>query len=127
MARTPAATLTNVEAKLLEILWQRRAATVAEVHESLPEPRPAYNSVRTMLNVLEKKGYVRRQDDGRAHVYVAVLERESARRSAVTDIVTRFFGGSPESLVATLLESEQLSGAELERIRELLDETAAAS
>ncbi|HET8546385.1 MAG TPA: BlaI/MecI/CopY family transcriptional regulator [Bryobacteraceae bacterium] len=126
MARKPSPNLTEAELRLMNVLWDRRAATVAEVTEALPrDPGLAYNTVLTTLRILEDKGYVRhtKPKEGRAFVYRPVVEREEASRNAVRHVISRFFRDSPELLVLNLLQDSELSERELQRIRKLIEES----
>lgn len=125
MARKRSPHLTEAELRLMDVLWDRRSATVAEVAEALPnELGLAYNTVLTTMRILEEKGYVAhtKPEEARAFVYQAVVGRDEAGRSAVRYLVSRFFRNSPELLVLNLLEDEQLDEKELSRIRQLINE-----
>lgn len=125
MARKKSLNLTEAEQRLMEVLWEKGSATVAEVAEALPKKLGlAYNTVLTTLRILEEKGYVRhtKPKDGRKFLYTPVVSREQASHSALRHLLGRFFGNSAEALVLNLLEDEKLSDAERERIRKLLDE-----
>jgi predicted transcriptional regulator len=118
--------LTGAELRLMQILWQKGRATVSEVAAALPKGLDlAYNTVLTTLRILEAKGYVRhsKPKDARAHVYRPVVGRVEATRSAVRQLLGRFFGNSPEALVLNLLDDDALGEDELQRIRKLLDES----
>src|SRR5262245_7530141 len=94
----------------MRVLWDKRQASVGEVVSALKErPRPAYNSVLTLLRILEKKGYVAHRKDGRAFVFMPLVERTDASRSALKTLVNRFFEGSPRLLMLNLLQDEDLS------------------
>jgi predicted transcriptional regulator len=124
MARRRSQTLTEAELRLMDVLWEKGPASVAEVAAALPKRLSlAYNSVLTTLRILEQKGYVRHEKQGRAFVYHPVLERGQARRSALQYVLTRFFNNSPELLVLNVLENERLDPAELRRLRRLIDES----
>jgi predicted transcriptional regulator len=123
LARKKSASLTDAELRLMEVLWDKGEATVAEVADALPrELDLAYNTVLTTLRILEEKGFVghTKANAGRAFVYRALVDREQASRTAVRQLVSRFFRNSPELLVLNLLEDEELSRKELRRIRALL-------
>jgi predicted transcriptional regulator len=106
----------------MEIVWSRGPVTVSNVVEALPAESPlAYTSVQTMMKILEQKGYVRHREAGRAFVYSAVVDRSAAARTALTYIMQRFFGGSPERLALNLVEDEGLTLEQLDRIRALID------
>src|ERR1051326_7188151 len=99
----------------MDILWDRRTATVNEVAEALPGDAPlAYSTVLTTLRILERKGYIRHKKEGRAFVYEPVVDHGEASRSAVRHLLSRFFRNSPELLVLNILEDERIDGQELE-------------
>lgn len=121
MARSRSLNLTEGELRLMKVLWERQRATVGEVVEAVGgEPAPAYNTVLTMLRILERKGYVRHEKAGRAFAYVPVVGRKQASDSALKHILSRFFGGSAEALVLNLLEQDEIDAQELKRIKERL-------
>lgn len=125
MARSRSATLTEAELRIMNVLWQKRSATVHEVLQSLPStPALAYNSILTIVRILEKKGYVKHVKDRRAHVYTPQIAREDATRSEVRRLVSRFFGDSHELLVLNILEDKSIDAEELDRLRQLLEEKA---
>lgn len=106
----------------MNVLWERGSATVHEVLQAMPTtPAPAYNSVLTIVRILEKKGYVKHVKDGRAHVYLPQIDRQDVTRSEVRRLVSRFFGNSHELLVLNILEDKSLDAAELDRVRQLLE------
>lgn len=114
-------TLTDREADLMEVLWDRGPSTVAEVQERLPDEL-AYTTVLTILRTLETKGFVTHQEEGRAHRYVARVARDDARRRALRDLSRKLFKGSVSVLLTHLVEDEKLSAAELRRLRDLLEQ-----
>jgi predicted transcriptional regulator len=122
LARSKSVTLTEAELRIMNVLWERRSATVHEVLETLP-PRPvlAYNSVLTIIRILEKKGYVKHEKDKRAHVYLPLVDRKDATRFEVRHLVSRFFGNSNEQLVLNVLEETSIDADELDRLRQLLE------
>ena len=117
--------LTDREASLMEVLWEQGPSTVAEVRERLEDPL-AYTTVLTILRTLETKGFVGHDEEGRAHRYYALVERDRAQQSALQALKRKLFQGSTELLVTRLVADRKLSKAELERIRRLLDEQAAS-
>lgn len=125
MARKKSPNLTEAELRLMDVIWEKGTATVAETADALPQALGlAYNTVLTTMRILEEKGYVRhtKANPGRAFVYRAVVGREEASRKAVRYLVSRFFRNSPELLVLNLLEDEEFSRKELGRIRALIAE-----
>ena len=121
MARKSSQTLTEAELPLMEVLWRKGAATVTEVADGLPREKPvAYNTVLTMMRILERKGYVRHSKDGRAFVYQAVVDRGAASRSAVRQLLNRFFQDSPELLVLNLIRDEEIDEREMARLKKAI-------
>ena len=121
MARPKSPALTEAELRLMEILWDRGSGTVSDVVEALPpETDLAYSTVLTTLRILEDKGYLRHTKEGRAFVYEPVVEKATAQRSALKHLLTRFFGNRPELLVQNLLEDEELSAAEIRRLKQMI-------
>jgi predicted transcriptional regulator len=124
VARKKSTTLTEAELRLMDVLWKKREATVADVAEALPARLGlAYNTVLTTMRILEEKGYVRhsKPEQGRAFVYRPQVGRADATRSAVRELLRRFFGQSHEALVLNILQDEELDERKRQRIRELLD------
>jgi predicted transcriptional regulator len=124
MARRRSSTLTEAELRLMEVLWEKGQATVAEVTAALPPPPIAYNSVLTTLRILERKGYVAHAEAGRAFVYRAVVAREEAAKSAVGHLLSRFFDNRSGTLALRLIQNERPSGEELARLKALIEQYA---
>lgn len=112
---------TERELDVMAVLWEKGPSTVAEVCERMADP-PAYNTVLSVLRILEEKGYVAHSEEGRAHRYHALVARDRAGASAVKRLVERMFGGSPELLLTHLMRDRTLTEADLRRLRKLLDE-----
>lgn len=121
MARKKSPTLTEAELRLMDVLWQKRRATVAEVAEALPPPPLAYNTVLTTMRILEQKGYVSHQEEGRAYVYQPLVERDDAAKSAVGYLLKRFFGNKSAALALRLVEEERPSDEELAHLKSLIE------
>jgi predicted transcriptional regulator len=122
LARTKSATLTEAELRIMNVLWDRGSATVHEVLEALPaKPVLAYNSVLTIIRILEKKAYVKHVKDKRSHVYLPLVDRKDATRFEVRHLISRFFGNSHEQLVLNVLEETSLDADELDHLRQLLE------
>jgi predicted transcriptional regulator len=122
MPRTRSPTLTDAEAGIMNVLWDLKRATVAEVMEALPRsPAPAYNTVQTLLRILERKGYVTHEKGGRAFAYRPIVNRRAARRGAIRHLAARLFDGSPRLLLLNLLEDERVDAAEIKRLERLID------
>jgi BlaI family transcriptional regulator, penicillinase repressor len=114
-------TLTEAELRVMNVLWAKGSGTVQQVLDFIEENPPlAYNSVLTTVRVLEKKGYVEHQKDGRAHVYTPRVGQQEASRSEIRHLVGRFFKNSHEQLVLNLLEDQGIGADEVARLREML-------
>lgn len=123
MPRPKSATMTDGELRLMRVLWEKGHATVGEVVESLEtRPKPAYNTVLTLLRIMEKKGYVSHRKDGRAFVFQPAVDRADASRSALLTLVNRFFDGSPRLLMLNLLEDAQLTPEALKQVKARIEE-----
>jgi predicted transcriptional regulator len=123
MARPATKHLTEVELRIMKVLWDRGECSVETLEEELElAGHPlAQSSIRTMLNILGKKEVVRRKQDGRRFLYSAAVEKEDAEGEFLEDIVDRVFEGSTSNLVAALLQRKDLKSNERDRVRELLD------
>ena len=105
----------------MNALWAAGAATVEEVIQRVEaEPKPAHNTVLTLLRILEKKGYVAHRREGRAFRFRPLLDRGGARKTALQYLLSRFFEGSPGLLVQNVLEQERLSDDDIARLRKLI-------
>jgi predicted transcriptional regulator len=111
----PPAPLTPIELEIMKVLWTAGASTVQDVRNALPGA-PAYTTVQTMLNVLLRKGKVRRTLKDRAYVYRPAVSRTEAARTALRDLIDRMFSGSAENLVMGLVETKELSPEKLRKI-----------
>jgi len=122
LARKRSTTLTEAELRLMDVLWQKGQATVAEVTAALPPPPIAYNSVLTTMRILEQKGYVAHEEAGRAFIYRPLVEREAAAQNAVGHVLSRFFDNSAGELALRLIENERASRDELSRLKALIEQ-----
>jgi len=122
VARKKSSSLTDAELRLMEVLWERQSGTVSEVVDGVSKEAPlAYSTVLTTLRILENKGYIQHEKDGRAFVYRPLVGRDQARESAVAHLVRRFFAGSPELLVLNLIQSSGIDADELARLRKRIE------
>ncbi len=111
---------TDRELDVMGVLWALGSGTVAEVQERLQDAL-AYTTVLTVLRVLEEKGHVRHEEEGRAYRYYAVVGREQAGASALRRLVRKVFSGSPEQLLTHLVAERNVTPAQLRRMKALLD------
>lgn len=124
MPRPPSLTLTPAELRVMKQMWSRRSATASDIVAFFARGKAPWqdSTVRTLLRILERKGYLRTSREGRALRYHVVVDEPAAQRGVVRDLVRRFFDGSPERLVLNLLENEDIDPAELARLTRLVEE-----
>ena len=120
-AGSGSAGMTPLELKIMQVLWRLGPCQVQAVQQEL-EGELAYTTVQTMLNILQKKGKLRRKLRGRAYEYSATVTETKALNHAVRDLVDRMFGGSSEELVMSLIKSRQIDAEQIARLSRQLDE-----
>jgi BlaI family transcriptional regulator, penicillinase repressor len=122
MARRKTKTLTELELEIMRVVWNKEEATVEDIRRSFEDQgKPlALPSVRTMLAILQDKGYVARRPQGRGFAYRARVPREDARESIVRDLIDRAFDGSALGLVATLVGGDLVSKSEVGKVKDLI-------
>jgi predicted transcriptional regulator len=114
-------TLTKLELQIMQVIWKLGASNVSAVQEGL-EQRLAYTTVQTMLNILQRKGKLKRRLRGRSYEYSAIVTEAKASGHAVRDLVDRMFGGSTEELVMSLIKSKQIDAKKIARLSKMLEE-----
>ena len=114
--------LSRRERQVLELVYRRGRATANEVMSDLEDP-PSYSSVRSVLRLLEKKGFLRHEEDGPRYLYIPAIRRDRARRSALKHLLKTFFDDSPEEVVNALLDvsRSKLSEDDLEKLADLIE------
>src|SRR5271165_1831476 len=117
MPRKKTTTLTNAEHRIMEVIWARGSATVADVVEAL-DGKDAYTTILTLMRILKAKGFLSTRKEGRAHVFTPRVDRDTAARKAVHQLLSKFFSGSPGELVLSFLREEELTPQELEEIKQ---------
>ena len=122
MPRSPSRTLTDAEHRIMEVIWRKGSATVADVTQELNDIF-AYTTVLTVMRILRAKGYLTCRKSGRAHVYSPRVDRDTAAKKAVRQLLTKFFAGSPGELVLSFLRDEELTPEELEALKKKIDES----
>lgn len=115
--------LAEREADLMEVLWEHGPSTVGEVRDRLSVPL-AYTTVLTILRNLEAKGYVRHEEEGRMHRYQPCVARNTARRSALSDLAGKLFKGSMDALLTHMISEQNLTADQLRRVQQLLEQEA---
>jgi predicted transcriptional regulator len=121
MAKSEKPTLTKLELQIMQVIWRHGASTVTAVQEALPQDL-AYTTVQTMLNILHRKGKLKRELHGRAFAYTATVTEAKASTHAVRDLVDRMFGGSSEELVMSLIKSRQIDPKKIAELTRRLEE-----
>ena len=116
MPRKQATMLTNAEHRIMEVIWARGSATVADVVEAL-DGKDAYTTILTLIRILNAKGYLSRRKAGRAHVFTPAVDRDTVARKATHQLLAKFFAGSPGELVLSFLRDEELTPEELDQIK----------
>jgi BlaI family penicillinase repressor len=123
MARKRSPALTDAEARVMSVLWQRQTATVSDVVAALQKGRAVnYSTVQTMLRILETKGYVTHEKVARAFVYRPAVDERQARQRALRHLVARLFNDSPSLLVLNVLEDEAIDPRELKQLKKLIED-----
>ncbi|TXF90549.1 BlaI/MecI/CopY family transcriptional regulator [Neolewinella aurantiaca] len=112
--------LAKREAQIMQALWELERAFVKDIVEMMPEPRPHYNSVSTMVKLLKQKGFVDFEKQGNAYQFFPVVSKEEYQSKVVGDVVKGFFDGSPMKLVNYFAKEKKLDEAELERLLKMI-------
>lgn len=115
--------LSRRERQIMDLLFRKGRATAADVMNGIPDA-PSYSAVRALLRILEQKGHVRHEEEGRAYVYMPLARRDAARQSALSHLLKTFFDNSAEQAVAALLaiKGEKMSDAELDRMSHMIEQ-----
>ena len=121
MPKSDKPTLTKLELQIMQVIWRHGASTVTAVQEALPQDL-AYTTVQTMLNILHRKGKLKRELHGRAFAYTATVTEAKASTHAVRDLVDRMFGGSSEELVMSLIKSRQIDAKKIAELSRRLEQ-----
>ena len=115
--------LTRLELRIMQVIWRRGRCTVSEVQGEM-EPPLAYTTVQTMLNILERKGKLKRELEGRAYLYSATITEAKALGQGVRDLIDRMFGGSSEELVMSLLRNGEIDARKLAELTDRFNQKA---
>ncbi len=114
--------LTRAEEQIMHVLWEIQKGVVKEILDRLPDPRPAYNTVSTIVRILEKKGFVDHEAFGKTHRYFPLVSRNEYRRGFLKSFVNRFFGNSYQELVSFFASDRKITLQELEEMKTFLAE-----
>lgn len=113
--------LTDKEQEVMQCFWDNGAMFVRDILELYPEPKPHYNTISTVIRVLEEKGFVAHKTYGNTHQYFAVVSQEEYKGKALKNVVSQFFDNSYTNVVSTLIEEERLSIDELKKMIETIE------
>ena len=113
--------LTKAQEEILKAIWEVGNGAVSDLLEKLPDPKPAYNTVATVVKVLERKGYVSHRTFGKTNVYYPIISGKEYAHHIVKEAITGFFGGSLNKMVSPLINNREISLAELEELKQLLE------
>ena len=119
---TPPTTLTRAEEEVMQILWEIEKGMVHDLLEKFSEPKPAYNTVSTIIRILEQKGFVGHKAYGRTHEYFPVISKTAYTKSSFRGFMTNYFGNSYKSLASFFTTDGKLSIRELEEIQKTINE-----
>lgn len=108
--------LTKAEEQIMQVLWDLQAASVKEVIEQLPEPKPAYNTVSTIVRILENKEFVAHKSIGRGYVYHPIVEKEDYSNQSLHKLMNGYFNGSFKNMVSFFVKENKMDVNELESI-----------
>lgn len=108
--------LTKAEEQIMRQLWQLKKAFVKDIIERLPEPKPAYNTVSTIVRILEKKGFVGHEAFGKSHQYYALVPEDSYKKHSLKHLMQNYFGGSFKQMASFFAKEENLSLDEMEEV-----------
>lgn len=108
--------LTKAEEDIMHVLWQLETANVKQIIAQLPEPKPAYNTVSTIVRILESKGFVDYEKQGKGHIYFPLLEKEVYSNQSINKLVDNYFQGSFKSMVSFFMKKNDISLNEMESI-----------
>ena len=116
MPRKPSKTFTDKELEIMQIIWEMGEASIKQIQERLPGTKH-YNSILTIIRVLEQKGHLAHREEGRTYIYSAKEEQETARRRVLDHLVNHVFGGSVSSLLLNLVDRGDLTSEDLDAVR----------
>ncbi len=114
--------LTRAEEEIMQVLWKKEKALVREIIDSLPEPKPAYTTVSTIVRILEKKGFVDHQSFGKVHQYFPLVAKKNYTRKLFKGMLNNYFGNSVRQLVSFFSREKNLSVSDLEELRSIIDD-----
>nr|WP_321221836.1 BlaI/MecI/CopY family transcriptional regulator [uncultured Psychroserpens sp.] len=115
--------LTKAEEEIMQVLWQLEKANVKEVINKLPEPKPAYNTVSTIIRILENKGFVDYEKQGKGHIYFPLLKKQEYSNQSINNLVDNYFQGSFKSMVSFFVKKNDVDLKDMEAILKDINKT----
>ncbi|HCT93829.1 MAG: hypothetical protein A2X19_05460 [Bacteroidetes bacterium GWE2_39_28] len=112
--------LTKAELQIMHLLWSKKKAYVNDLLDGMPEPKPAYNTVSTIVRILERKGFVSHETYGKTHLYYALIDRDIYLNSMMKGIMNSFFSGSITNMVSFLSKKEGIPIDEADKLMEII-------
>ncbi len=113
--------LTHSEENIMRILWELGEGVIHDIIEKLPEPKPPYTTVSSIVRLLEKKGFVDHKAYGKTHVYFPAIAREKYARRSFSDLMKHYFEGSPKKIVSFIVQENALQPEEVDELKQLID------
>jgi len=113
--------LTKAEEQVMQCLWEMEEGFVKEIIQHYPDPKPAYNTISTIVRILENKEFVRHESFGKSHKYIPVVSKEDYRSFTATKVMDGYFGGSAKNLVSYFLKEKNLDTNELDELLEIIE------
>ncbi len=112
-------TLTRKEEEIMQILWDLKEAFVKDIINKMPDPKPPYNTISSVVRILEKKGFVAHKAFGKTYLYHPVIEKKAYRKHAFKNLIKSYFGGSYKNVISYLVKDEELTEKDIEELNEL--------
>lgn len=119
----PSQELTRAEEEIMQLLWHLEKANVAQIIEKMPLPKPAYNTVSTIVRILENKGFVNYKKVGRGHIYFPLVQKEAYTKNSMNKLMNNYFNGSVKSMLSFFVKKNEMSVKELEAILKEMNKT----
>jgi len=113
--------LTKAEEDIMQVLWQLKSANVKQIIKEFPEPKPAYNTVSTIVRILENKGFVDYEKIGKGHIYFPLLKKQDYSNQSITKLVDNYFQGSFKSMVSFFVKKNDINLKELDSVLKEID------
>lgn len=113
--------LTKAESQVMQVIWEKEKCFVKEIIEALPKPKPAYNTVSTIVRILESKGFVDHEVFGKSHRYFAAIEKDAYRKFTTNQLMSSYFNGSPSKLLSFFIEEKDIDTQSLDEMLKLIE------